>query len=47
MSQSGLVFDLNRLYDSTKKRGLLQIVRANDAIDGVINLQKKLRPFLI
>ena len=45
VSQSGLVFDLNRLYDSTKKRGLLQIVRANDAIDGVINLQKKIETF--
>ena len=45
VSQSGLIFDLNRLYDSTKKRGLLQIVRANEAIDGVINLQNKIETF--
>lgn len=45
VSQSGLVFDLNRLYDSTKKRGLLQVLRAHDSIDTVINLQKKIKEF--
>ena len=45
VSQSGLVFDLNRLYDSTRKRGLLQVLRAHDSIDAVINLQKKIKEF--
>lgn len=45
VSQSGLVFDLNRLYDSTRKRGLLQVLRAHDSIDAVINFQKKIKEF--
>ncbi|MEC7223864.1 MAG: ATP-dependent DNA helicase [Verrucomicrobiota bacterium] len=45
VSQSGLVFDLNRLYDSTRKKGLLQVLRAHDSIDAVINFQKKIKEF--
>ena len=45
VSQSGLIFDLNRLYDSNRKRGLLNMLQSEEAIKAVVVLYDKVVQF--
>lgn len=45
VSQSSLIFDLNRLYDPKRKRGLLNTLRSGEVSNAVVLLHEKIIQF--